>query len=57
MMTPDQRYFFDLTGYLHLRDVLSQRSSRPPKRQLTAISTCRLKSGRPNSARTSRAAT
>ena len=22
MMTPDQRYFFDLTGYLHLEGVL-----------------------------------
>jgi len=23
-MTPEQRYFFDTTGYLHLRDVLSE---------------------------------
>ena len=29
MMTPDQRYFFDLTGYLHLRDVLSPAELAP----------------------------
>ena len=29
MMTPDQRYFFDLTGYLHLRDVLSPEELAP----------------------------
>ena len=23
MMTPEQRYFFDVTGYLHLKNVLS----------------------------------
>ena len=26
MMTAEQRYFFDLTGYLHLRGVLVQAS-------------------------------
>lgn len=29
MMTPDQRYFFDLTGYLHLRGVLSAAELAP----------------------------
>ena len=29
MMTPEQRYFFDLTGYLHLRGVLSESELRP----------------------------
>ena len=29
MMTPDQRYFFDLRGYLHLRDVLSPEELAP----------------------------
>ena len=29
MMTPDQRYFFDLTGYLHLRNVLSPEELAP----------------------------
>ena len=29
MMTPDQRYYFDLTGYLHLRGVLSPEELAP----------------------------
>lgn len=29
MLTPEQRYFFDITGYLHLRDVLSESELRP----------------------------
>ena len=29
MMSPEQRYFFDLTGYLHLRNVLSEEELKP----------------------------
>ena len=29
MMTPQQRYFFDLTGYLHLKSVLSKEELEP----------------------------
>ena len=29
MLTPEQRYFFDIHGYLHLRDVLSESELRP----------------------------
>jgi len=29
MMTPEQRYFFDLTGYLHLRNVLTEAELKP----------------------------
>ena len=28
-MTPEQRYFFDTAGYLHLRDVLSEDELKP----------------------------
>ena len=33
MMSPEQRYFFDLTGYLHLRNVLSEEELKPAKQQ------------------------
>ena len=37
-MTPEQRYLFDVTGYLHLENVLTGDTLGETKKRLTAIS-------------------